>query len=179
MTQTALMTNDTARTESPYAVLQQLLEGLAEVVLDMPGEAYVSVPMPGVSGSIGGHVRHALDHVAAFVAARPGQPLTYDARTRGTDVERDPTAAVEVIASLRRVLAGRSPASIAQPVVVTSKIAAAGDTISGLSTLARELAFVVSHTVHHEALIAMLLAAQGLPAPQWFGYSPSTPRVES
>ena len=45
------------------------------------------------------------------------------------------------------------------------------------STLRRELAFVISHTVHHQALIAMLLAVAGLQVPESFGLAPSTPRL--
>jgi uncharacterized damage-inducible protein DinB len=43
------------------------------------------------------------------------------------------------------------------------------------STHARELAFVISHTIHHCALMAVLLAVQGIPVPYRFGYAPSTP----
>jgi len=179
MAPTALALDAAANPTSPYAVLDQLLDGLAEVLLDLPAQTYVAVPLPAVSGSIGGHVRHTLDHIAAFAVANPHDTLTYDARVRGTAVETDPAAALQTIDSLRRLLSAQATASVAQPVVVASTIAASGESISGASTLARELAFVVSHTVHHEALIATLLAVQGLQAPRWFGYSPSTPRSES
>jgi uncharacterized damage-inducible protein DinB len=44
------------------------------------------------------------------------------------------------------------------------------------SSLGRELAFVLNHTVHHQALLAVLLAVQGRRVPVGFGYAPSTPR---
>jgi uncharacterized damage-inducible protein DinB len=44
------------------------------------------------------------------------------------------------------------------------------------STLARELLFVISHTIHHQALIAVLLSAAGRTVPEAFGLAPSTPR---
>jgi hypothetical protein len=42
------------------------------------------------------------------------------------------------------------------------------------STVARELAFVVQHTIHHCALIAVLVEWQGWRVPPGFGLAPST-----
>jgi uncharacterized damage-inducible protein DinB len=55
-------------------------------------------------------------------------------------------------------------------------ISPAEDAVTGWSTLARELAFVVSHTIHHQAIIGLLLAVHGHTVPDRFGHSPSTPR---
>ena len=44
------------------------------------------------------------------------------------------------------------------------------------TSLGRELAFVVQHTIHHAALIAVLLDILGVRVPADFGYAPSTPR---
>jgi hypothetical protein len=38
----------------------------------------------------------------------------------------------------------------------------------------RELAFVLSHTVHHNALIAVMALTLGVSIPDRFGYAPST-----
>jgi hypothetical protein len=40
--------------------------------------------------------------------------------------------------------------------------------------MARELGMLLSHTVHHYALIAMLLRARGIEPPADFGVAPST-----
>jgi len=42
------------------------------------------------------------------------------------------------------------------------------------TTVGRELAFVLSHTVHHNALIAVMAKTLGVPVPERFGYAPST-----
>jgi uncharacterized damage-inducible protein DinB len=47
------------------------------------------------------------------------------------------------------------------------------------TTLARELAFVVQHTVHHCALIAVLLEWQGYRVPYGFGLAASTQRARA
>jgi len=52
----------------------------------------------------------------------------------------------------------------------------AGEVVTGWSTLGRELAFVNSHTIHHQALIAVLLELSGVQVPDHLGLAPSTPR---
>ena len=42
------------------------------------------------------------------------------------------------------------------------------------ATPGRELGFVLSHTVHHNALIAVIAAAVGAAVPPGFGYAPAT-----
>ena len=165
---------------SPAAVIQRLLDDLAALLLDTSIEAYTATPMPGVSGSIGGHVRHTLDHIAAFAGAGSGASatLSYDRRDRGTAVETDPSAALRAIFRLKASLSGPFSGGdhMMRPVQVASVISTSGESVTGWSTMAREAAFVVSHTVHHQAIIAILLSVQGLRAPDWFGYAPSTPR---
>ena len=80
------------------------------------------------------------------------------------------------IVRLKSGLNAWSMRSLDEPIRVTSMIAPAGDAVTGWSTLARELAFVVSHTIHHQAIIGVLLAIDGFAVPEQFGHSPSTPR---
>ena len=42
------------------------------------------------------------------------------------------------------------------------------------STLGRELLFLLSHTIHHYALIDLLLREEGFEVPPDFGMAPST-----
>jgi len=80
------------------------------------------------------------------------------------------------IERLKTALATWSTRSLDEPVRVTSIVSPSGDAVTGWSTLARELAFVVSHTIHHQAIIGLLLALHGRTVPERFGHSPSTPR---
>jgi uncharacterized damage-inducible protein DinB len=157
------------------APLARLLDELASVAARVTIEAYRGRPYPRVSGTVGEHIRHCLDHVAALVRADPANVLSYDHRERATSVETDPAAALQQMASLRHAL-DRLPETWAdEPVRVASLTSTAGDVVAGASTFARELAFVLSHTIHHQAMIALLLAVQGEELPERFGHSPSTP----
>jgi hypothetical protein len=137
--------------------------------------AYTAKPLPGVSGSIGEHVRHVLDHVAAFTKARPQGVLTYDSRERGTPVETDPGAALRAILRLKAVLSDLDGATLHSPVAVMSIVERGRPPMVVWSTINRELAFVISHTIHHQALIATLLAIGDGDVPEAFGVAPSTP----
>ena len=164
---------------APFLALGRLLDDLVNLLMAMPPEVYAARPFPGVSGSIGEHVRHTLDHIGALVAGDPSATLSYDHRERGTAVESDPSAALRHILRLKAALERWSTRSLDEPVKVASMVSSSGETVTGWSTLVRELAFVMSHTIHHQAIIALLLGLQGLGVPDRFGYAPSTPADRS
>ena len=164
------------RTVSPASALKRLLDELELLLGGVAPDVYGVRVVAPVSGSIGEHVRHCLDHVSALLAADPCSTLSYDRRHRGTAVETDPAEALRRILQLKSALDAWSTRSLDEPIRVTSLISPSGDAVTGWSTLARELAFVVSHTMHHQAIIGVLLAMDGHAVPERFGHSPSTPR---
>jgi hypothetical protein len=162
---------------SLLAALDRALEDIATVVAALSPEAYRHRPPPSASGSIGEHVRHCLDHVAALVSADRSCCLSYDRRGRGTVIETDNAQALGRIQLLRiKVAVGRWSTRLDHPILVTFAIARCGEVETGTSTLVRELAFVLNHTIHHQAMIGLLAAMQGFDVPEGFGYAPSTPR---
>jgi len=168
---------DAPRDPSPIAALEGALEDLAAVVAALSPEAYNARLLPNASGSIGEHVRHCLDHVSALVSADPSSCLSYDRRVRGTAVETNPAEALRCIQLLRIMVAvGRWSSRLDEPICVMSTVAHSGDTVTSMSTLARELAFVLNHTIHHQAMIAVLASLHGCGVPNGFGFAPSTPR---
>ena len=163
---------------TPFIALGELLDDLLDPLVAIGPTQYVASPVPSVSGSIGEHVRHTLDHIAALLKADGFQPLSYDHRQRGTVVETDPHAAVEQIFHLMALVERQSKRSLDEQLQITASLSTAGDEVTSWSTLGRELAFVASHTIHHQAQIALLMAVQGIHVPRRFGYAPSTPVVQ-
>ena len=162
--------------DSPVSALRGRLEELMRLVLTLPAEAY-GARTSRTSGSIGEHVRHVLDHISSFVAARPSAVLSYDHRTRGTAVETEPSAAIREMMRLAAALESWDNRSLDEPVAVVAVLSTDGQSVNGWSTLGRELAFVMSHTIHHQAIVALLLEQQGTEVPdERFGYAPSTPK---
>lgn len=177
MTVTALATVVQLREKStPTAVraLRGQLDSLRQVIAALPGDIYTARPSC-VSGSIGGHVRHCLDHVRALVGHRGSGELSYDSRLRGTPVETDPWTAVEEIDRLGLAIEDLHHHWLGGPIQVRSMTERDGAVVHVQSTLGRELTFVIQHTIHHAAIIAVLLEQVGVSVPAGFGYAPSTP----
>jgi hypothetical protein len=158
------------------AIIGRQLDNIAAIVMSVDEATYAAHPLADVSGSIGEHVRHCLDHISALVAAVPARPLSYDRRERGTAVERDPAEALRLVMRLKSAVERSSDRRLDEPIAVASMLTPAGESVTGWSTFGRELAFVNSHTIHHEAMIAVLLSMAGLEVPDRLGLAPATPR---
>jgi hypothetical protein len=164
-----------AQTVTPASALQHLLTELASLVGNLPPDVYCGRFAAPHSGSIGEHVRHCLDHVSMLLMVDASDTLSYDRRQRGTAVELDPVEAVRQIRLLQDAIETWPTGSLDEPIRVACMLSPEGDSVAGWSTLARELAFVVSHTIHHQAMIGVLLASRGYAVPNRFGHAPSTP----
>ena len=176
MSATALRVPSRVETQDEgLTALSRLLSELSAVLTPLDSTTYTARLLPGVSGSIGEHVRHTLDHVAAFTAMRPHALMTYDQRERGTPVETDPRAAQRMIVRLQNALADAQGEDLDISTAVMSTLTRGEEPVLAWSTRKRELAFVISHTVHHQALIAVLLAIFGNGVPTGFGFAASTP----
>ena len=157
--------------------LIERLDELADALLATPDAVYRARIEPAVSGTIGEHVRHTLDHITAILSNDGVAPLSYDHRERGTCVETDSSAALRQIFRLKTGLQGLRSRSMDEPIAVKVQLTHGGADIVSWSTVGRELAFVMSHTIHHQALIAVLLAWHGIEVDSRFGVAPSTPKA--
>jgi uncharacterized damage-inducible protein DinB len=166
------------RRQTPLFALAVLLKETARVVGQLPPDAYTGSDVPGISGSIGGHVRHCLDHVRALELGIECGLVDYDARRRDPDIEREQQTAVRALLSAASRLEAIPDDTLRRIVVVRSLIASGGPVLDAPSSVARELAFVISHTIHHNAQIALLAHRLGSRRlPPGFGVAPSTPAM--
>lgn len=156
------------------AALAATLRQLADLLRDLTDEQYACKPGGALPSSIGGHVRHNLNHVTALLAALPGGALDYDRRARGTPVESDRRAGLAEVRRLEHALDDITANELPETLRISILPAPDRAPVEVSSTPERELAFVLSHTIHHNALIAVLAAAVGASTPAGFGYAPST-----
>jgi uncharacterized damage-inducible protein DinB len=167
--------SDLARPERPSDALVAVLEQLQGVVGCLRDEQYAMKPVGVVNSSIGGHVRHCLDHVRALLNAVETGELDYDHRDRDTPIESDRAAALHAIRVLHnKLLALDSDDILEQPVRLSILMTADGAPIDVGTTIGREMAYVLSHTIHHNALIGTMVKILGGWLPDRFGYAPST-----
>jgi uncharacterized damage-inducible protein DinB len=161
-----------------FGALSDLLQQMATVASHLGPEEFSDSEVSGISGSIGGHVRHCLDHVRALESGLERGLVDYDARRRETAVERDREAAALALMSAASRLRTLGNHVLGHPLVVRTRIADDGRTVECESSAARELAFVISHTIHHSAQIALLAHRVGSTRlPRRFGVAPSTPAL--
>lgn len=129
-------------------------------------------PRDGVSG-VGAHLRHCIDFYRCLLDGAAGGRVDYDARSRDPAIEAHRRAAS---AALEELVAGLEALEVDPGRALEVKV----DTAAGTeacwhrSSLGRELQFLISHTTHHYALIALLLRARGFELPADFGVAPST-----
>ena len=99
--------------------------------------------------------------------------LSYDHRRRATLIEHDRRAARHRLLAVAEQLerfAGPTAALVLSPEISRHEAA-----VETPTSLAREFAFVLQHTIHHQAVIGVLLAMHHVPVPAGFGLAPSTP----
>ncbi|MGF1482857.1 MAG: DinB family protein [Opitutales bacterium] len=129
------------------------------------------------NSSVGGHIRHNFDHTLNFVNGWPEGFVDYDARQRNPRVETDPEAAAQSIEACIDRLGVLKAHDLENPVRVKMDSGAAQESDCwSQSTVRRELQFLISHTVHHYALIATLCALMDVAVTSDFGVAPSTLR---
>lgn len=127
------------------------------------------------TNTIGGHLRHILDHhealLTALQTAASDACIDYTARRRGTRCEQDPAAAQARVHRLEAGFACVSAEDEARRIDVVRDDGSRNET-----TVARELDFVASHTTHHLAIVNLLATLQGIDVPADLGVAPSTLR---
>jgi len=159
------------------ANLRLLEQGLA-LIGQLPDAAFTGAPVregADLPAPVGPHFRHVLEHYTCFLAGLPGRRIDYDARPREAALETDRAVACGRLRELIEALSACGGEELAAPATVHLECGAGDEPASwSASTVGRELHFLLSHTVHHFALIGLLLGRHGIdPGPE-FGVAPST-----
>lgn len=171
--------------KNPPAVLiaHQNIHFLAQALdlVERIGPLYAE-PGPHGQASTGAHMRHVLDCYHCFLRGLESGGLEgpccvdYDARDRDPRVETDGEYASGVIRHLIESLERLTADDLDRSLKVQVDAAAwdQNEDLWSTSSVARELQFLLSHTVHHFALMALILRAQGMDPGAEFGVAPST-----
>lgn len=156
----------------PEAFVLQILDQVEAFLVALPAEAY-SARVSVMEGSIGGHLRHSLEHVAELLRGLRTGEVYFERRERDPQVESNVDAA---LAELRRLRAGLAAAEgLEQAMSARSSLSGRlEESLAYPSSPARELVYVGLHFTHHMALMAVAARAQGLSVPDGFGKAPAT-----
>ncbi len=141
---------------------------------------YVAPQPDCFNSTLGGHIRHNLDHYACFLNGLPAGRVDYDDRDRDTLVEANPGYAADRLEDAARRLDLLEPAALLRELAVKTDTGSEIDAAQAWtrSTGRRELQFLLSHTIHHYALIAVICNHLGVALDPAFGVAPSTLRFQ-
>ncbi|MEM1261902.1 MAG: DinB family protein [Pseudomonadota bacterium] len=159
--------------DTTEACAGQLLQ-IAELLDQLPGGRFAHCDDTVLGSSIGAHVRHILDHYDCLLDGVVSGSIDYACRSRDNRAETDVRYTRRRIAALIERL--RTLSFEATTVLDVQHEPGSVGAPANRSSLGRELEFLMSHTAHHYALIAVLLNRFELPVPQDFGLAPSTVR---
>lgn len=152
-----------------------MLDQAASIISELTDGIYTNDESPHFLSGIGRHLRHILDFYNNLVSSEDRR-IDYDNRPRSRKIETERGEALAKIDAIRSALIALEISD--NPILIKNDDGGHRDADSGFSpsTIGRELQFLASHTVHHFAIMAMILRLQDIHPPADFGIAPSTLR---
>ena len=149
-------------------ILDQLLGFVMQHIHRVEEQGAISYAGPG-----GSHLRHIVEHYEALINRT--EVIDYDARARDLLLETNADEAVRRIQILKDKLSTQLIGQLDEVVQVQTKIGLNGEGgFTSASTIARELIFLASHSIHHCAILKPYCEAHGIQMDPYFGIAPST-----
>ena len=165
---------------------REVLQQGTALLLSLTDEQYTTNIETYACSSIGQHFRHILDMyqavLPALASAQPERGITmvvdYDNRRRGASVETQRQSAIDELYSIRQHI-DRRVAPLCLPIDVKTEVCIESTQYSLIpSNLARELAFISSHAIHHFALIKVIAKMLGADIDETVGLAPASATFE-
>ncbi len=147
------------------ALIQQAIDLISKTEISIYGRCCEEV----FDSSIGQHLRHCIEHYdELFMAIADDRVVRYHARPRDPEVETDPNAAANRLRFIYNQLdrVGDKNTCV--------QVSDGGIAEPSKSSLFRELEFLISHTVHHFALITVIANRFQIEVPENFGVAFTT-----
>ena len=166
------MDRRTALIETNVRWLNQALRLLER----MDDQAYATAPVGMTPHRAGGHLRHIIEFYRAFLDGVGGRYIDYDARPRDSNLERSREAAAAAICKIIRELETNALLRVEALLRVRMEYAEGIRELYMESSVSRELQVLSGHTIHHFALLALVLSGHGVETDADFGTAPSTLR---
>ena len=160
----------------------ELLVSAIRLLDQLDDDTYRMRQLSNRQSGIGAHLRHALDHYQCFLDGLSVDYVDYDQRLRLERLEVSRTFAQETMDGYVKRLndSKRYPADYPLKVRMDSGTNQT-DGNEGVcdSSFGRELQFLVSHTIHHFAIIKIFCQLMNIDVPEGFGVAPSTLKYQA
>jgi hypothetical protein len=151
-----------------FQTIQATLTELSEV-LQRAGQERYTFPYPALNGAtIGQHIRHTIELFDCVLNHYDDGHFSYDDRRRDLVLSSDLNAALQALERIGEQV--QVPDKIMRSSYAFNERLVEIDT-----TYYRELMYNLEHCIHHNAIVRIVLEADGLTAlPEHFGVAPST-----
>ena len=150
---------------------QQLIERVSD-------QSFTYIEPPIFDSGIGDHLRHIFDHYSCFLDGLDEKCVDYDARSRDRKISTDRSYAASHCETLCQALTHVNSPALQLDVKIAGSAPSSDASLElspwTKSNIERELQYLQAHTIHHYALISMILKIQGLDSDADFGVAPST-----
>ena len=165
--------------ERGHTIIEDNINALrqgVELIERIGNGLYADARPPFLTSGVGGHVRHCIDFYDSFLSSFETGRINYALRKRNPQVEMNRRLAISEMEAIIEKLRRLSPADLQGTVQVISEESSGPLDGSGWgrSSVMRELQSLLSHTIHHYALVAVALRLQGFEPAAEFGVAPST-----
>ena len=163
------------KTDGLIASVRDVLHQGLMLLMELDETTYKTVAGAPHSASIGQHYRHVLDHFICLADGIASGVIDYDARSRNRELETNRGSARETTIQLSTLFGSLGTSQVAAKYRVLYSVGYSNDEALEIDTLlAREIAFCVSHAIHHFAIIRLVCAHFSIALPSEFGVAPST-----
>jgi hypothetical protein len=165
---------ETESTRAGAALLNaclQSIEQCLEVINGLPAAVYRYSSTD--TSSIGIHTRHIIERIQCVLEGVSCGTVNYDIRARNQDLETSSASAEQALLEICARLAALEPEP-EQELQIVESVHQDHAAVTVASTLDRELMGLVSHTIHHLAIIALLARSRGIRIGADIGKAPST-----
>ncbi|MBK9735204.1 MAG: hypothetical protein IPO92_09660 [Saprospiraceae bacterium] len=155
-------------------ITSDTLSQLRYVIDQLTQEEYtLKLPILNQS-SIGQHVRHVLEFYICLSQGIGQGVVDYDRRTRNLSIENDPNYANIMLDELINIFCKGN----LEDTILTNMIDFNGAVITSNSSVGREMVYLIEHSIHHYAIIAIALrnCFAHINVPEDFGVAHSTSR---
>jgi hypothetical protein len=152
----------------------EALEQVTRLVTACEGPLYNQPSHNSLSG-VGRHVRHILDHFLTLFHDLDRGEVDYNLRHRDSGLEDSPSLVYAMIDDLKTQIMAIPESLLNAPLGVISEISLSSEqSLRFESSLARELCYLINHTVHHVAYAKLVAMELGIVLDEHLGVAPST-----
>jgi uncharacterized damage-inducible protein DinB len=160
----------------------ELLRSAIHLIQQLDDDDYRKKQLSAQRSGIGSHLRHVLDHYQCFLdGLEPGR-VDYDQRQRLEKVETSCSFSIKLMTDFIGKLNETSRYATDYPLEIKMDCGtnqSSEDDGICRSSFGRELQFLVSHTIHHFAMISIFCQLMNIEVPSDFGVEPSTLKHQS